>query len=226
MIKYIVYICCAVLLSGCATTSGNGGSYYAEVPYHRVKRGDTLFSIAERYGRSVQDLKAANNISNINSIEVGQLIKIPGAERTTAPAAVEKHLVQDVPAVAVKGERFTWPVKGRVIGSFGQVNNAIKNDGVDIGVPEGREFVASRSGKVSFVSESMKGYGKTIIIDHGDDFQTVYAYNSQNLVSEGETVRQGQVIGRVGRSGRAKQASLHFQIRKFHRPVNPLNYLS
>ena len=71
----------------------------------------------------------------------------------------------------------------------------------------------------------MKGYGKIIIIDHGDGYQSVYAYNSLNLVKNGDYVKQNQVIAKAGKGGRAVTPSLHFEIRKKDKPRNPFHYL-
>ena len=100
-----------------------------------------------------------------------------------------------------------------------------KNKGVDIRAREGTKIVASRSGRVNFVSNRLKGYGKTIIIDHLDGFQTVYAHNSQNLVDVNQRVSQGETIAKVGKTGRADKPTLHFEIRKNHKPQNPFYYL-
>ena len=97
--------------------------------------------------------------------------------------------------------------------------------GIEIRADEGSSVRASRAGKVVFCDEWLKGSGKTVILDHGDSFQTVYAYNSMILVKPGEMVEQNAVIARVGRSGRAKEASLHFEIRRNGEPQNPVNYL-
>jgi murein DD-endopeptidase MepM/ murein hydrolase activator NlpD len=77
-----------------------------------------------------------------------------------------------------------------------------------------------------FCDEWLKGFGKTVILDHGDNFQTVYAYNSAILVNIGDVVGQNTVIARVGRGGRAKEPSLHFEIRRSGESQNPFYYLS
>jgi murein DD-endopeptidase MepM/ murein hydrolase activator NlpD len=77
-----------------------------------------------------------------------------------------------------------------------------------------------------FVSQALKGFGKTLIIDHNDGYETVYAYNSELLIKQGDSVRQNDCIARVGSSGRASGPMLHFEIRKGGQPQNPLSYLS
>ena len=101
----------------------------------------------------------------------------------------------------------------------------MKNKGIDIAAKKNTIIVAARSGKISFVSDNLKGYGKIIIIDHPDNYQTVYAYNSENLATNRQFVMQDEPIAKVGSSGRAEFPCLHFEIRKDHRTHNPLDYL-
>ena len=101
----------------------------------------------------------------------------------------------------------------------------VKNKGIDIGASRGSDVKASRSGRVTFATEYLKGYGKTIIIDHLDGYETVYAHNAQNLVLEDQRVKRGEVIARVGKTGRADRPTLHFEIRKKSKPQNPFYYL-
>ncbi len=121
---------------------------------------------------------------------------------------------------------FDRPVKGQVLSAFGNLKDDISNKGIDIQAPEGASIKAALEGEVSFVSDELKGFGRIIILDHRDGFQTVYAHNSENLVRLGQQVVKGQVIGRVGSSGRAASSFLHFEVRHHHRPVNPLQYLT
>lgn len=125
-----------------------------------------------------------------------------------------------------KNERFVWPVRGSVIAGFGQMVAKTSNKGIDIKADVGEDVVASRSGRVVFCDDKMKGFGKTVILDHGNNLQTVYAYNSDILVRVGDVVRQREVIARAGKTGRASEASLHFEIRKSGEAVNPMSYLT
>jgi murein DD-endopeptidase MepM/ murein hydrolase activator NlpD len=82
------------------------------------------------------------------------------------------------------------------------------------------------SGRVIFSEDKVRGFGKTVIIDHGDGIQTVYSHNSEILVKIGEDVRQGKPVAKVGSGGRGNSPYLHFEIRKRHKPQNPFYYLS
>ena len=98
------------------------------------------------------------------------------------------------------------------------------HDGVDIAVPVGTPVTAAASGRVIFAGR-MRGYGKIIIVQHQNHYVTVYAHDSTNLVREGQMVSRGQLIGRVGRTGRTTGANLHFEVRHNNIASNPLLYL-
>jgi murein DD-endopeptidase MepM/ murein hydrolase activator NlpD len=115
-------------------------------------------------------------------------------------------------------------VKGKVISGFG-MRQAVMHQGLDIKAPQGTLIRAVAEGKVRFCSEGLGGYGKVIIIEHSRSLVTVYAHNRENLVREGQNVRQGEVIAQVGQSGRAQTPHLHFEVREGGRAQDPLLYL-
>ncbi|MBS3959817.1 MAG: M23 family metallopeptidase [Xanthomonadaceae bacterium] len=96
--------------------------------------------------------------------------------------------------------------------------------GVDFDANIGDPVRAAAAGIVSF-SGWKPGYGHTVVVDHGDGYQTLYAHNQKNLVAEGELVRAGQQIAKVGSSGRSTGSHLHFEVHVNGRPVNPMAYL-
>ena len=124
--------------------------------------------------------------------------------------------------------RIPWPVRGQIIRDFGEEyrgnNTSVISNGIDIAVPENTAVKVVDDGEVVF-SDRYGGQGKLIIVDHKNGFFSVYAYNNELLVSRGETVTKGQTIARSGRTGSAAQASLHFEIRRDGRAVDPLIYL-
>jgi murein DD-endopeptidase MepM/ murein hydrolase activator NlpD len=182
--------------------------------YHRVERGETLWRISKIYNVDLDELAGMNRISDATRIEVGQQIFIPN-----------RQISQKLP-VSQFSDDFIWPVKGTVISSFGQTFNHMMNKGINI-KPLGASFVvAARSGRVVFYSQRFGSYGKTLIIEHGDGFSSVYARNAQVFVKPGDTVQKGLLIAKVGSAGRDRNEYLHFQIRKGHVPQNPYFYLS
>jgi len=123
------------------------------------------------------------------------------------------------------GGSFIWPVRGQIISPFGAKVDRVINKGIDIRAEEGSSVRAARAGRVVYCDSRLKGFGKTVILDHGDGFQTVYSYNSEILVNVGDTVSRNDVIAKAGRTGRAKEPCLHFEIRKNSGPQDPQRYL-
>jgi murein DD-endopeptidase MepM/ murein hydrolase activator NlpD len=99
------------------------------------------------------------------------------------------------------------------------------HDGLDIKAPEGTPVRAAASGKVLYSGDGIKGYGNMVIIKHEQGLVTVYAHAARNLVKEGDNVERGALVVEVGRTGSAREAHLHFEVRKQEEPVNPLSYL-
>ncbi|MFH1690945.1 MAG: M23 family metallopeptidase [Candidatus Omnitrophota bacterium] len=99
------------------------------------------------------------------------------------------------------------------------------NKGVDIAFNAGENILASREGEVIFIAD-MAGYGKTLIINHLDNLTTIYCGSSDIVVKKGQRVTQGMVIAKSGISPRKSKPTMHFEIRKKHKPQNPLFYLN
>ncbi len=122
-----------------------------------------------------------------------------------------------------------WPAEGEITSPFGWRVHPIfgtqrLHTGIDIGADYG-DTVRAADGGVVIHSDWMGGYGNAVIIDHGNGISTLYAHNSQLLVSEGQTVAKGQAISRVGSTGYSTGPHLHFEVRQNGTPVNPLNFL-
>lgn len=190
--------------------------------YHKVVRGETLWSIARRYGIELDRLIEVNRISDAQRVEVGQQVWIPKVSGALAPT--EKAAP---PAVSdeMDSDPFVWPVEGKVISTFGMRRHGTINKGIDVRASQGADVVSARSGVVSFIHQNLPGFGKTIIVDHTDHYATVYAYLGEILVQQGDKVSRRQVIGRVGRSGRTDVPALHFEIRRLQKAQNPFYYL-
>jgi len=185
--------------------------------YHKVLKGQTLWRIAKTYNVDVSRLVEFNRIPNATKIKTGQLIFIPEATKTKSVSTAR-------PTKPGKAG-FVWPVAGKVLSFYGSKQSSAVNKGINIQAARGTDIVASKNGRVSFCDDKLKGFGKIIIVDHEDGYSTVYAYNSRNMVKEGQRVKQNQVIAKVGSTGRANSPSLHFEIRKRHKPQNPFYYL-
>jgi len=188
-----------------------------EVPgiYHTVRKKETLWRISRIYNVDLESLLDYNKIEDHIQIEIGEKIFIPDHLRRE-PAKDKLGNIKTT---------FIWPGKGKIVSSFKQLKFNTKNRGIDISMKKGSSVVASAAGKVVFVSENMRGYGRTIIIKHNNIFSTVYSNNKSNLVKIGEFVRQGQTIAYAGSTGRATYCMIHFELRKNNKPENPLYYL-
>ena len=122
-----------------------------------------------------------------------------------------------------------WPADGEITSPFGWRVHPIfgtqrLHTGIDIGADYG-DATRAADGGVVIHSDWMGGYGNAVIIDHGNGISTLYAHNSQLLVSEGQTVAKGQTVARVGSTGYSTGPHLHFEVRQNGTPVNPLNFL-
>ena len=121
---------------------------------------------------------------------------------------------------------FRWPVRGKVIASYGAKTNGKANDGINLAVPEGTPVKAAEDGVVAYAGNELKGYGNLILVRHANGYVTAYAHASELLVKRGDTIKRGQVIAKSGQSGEVASPQLHFEIRKGSNPVDPLQFLN
>ncbi len=98
------------------------------------------------------------------------------------------------------------------------------HDGIDIAAPVGTPVHAAAAGRVIYAGR-VRGYGNVVIVQHANHYATVYAHNSVNKVREGQSVSRGQVISKVGTTGRTTGPNLHFEVRRDNVASNPLRYL-
>ncbi|MBN1587775.1 MAG: peptidoglycan DD-metalloendopeptidase family protein [Candidatus Omnitrophica bacterium] len=229
MTRYPVFCILGFFVLGCA--SAPSVTQIPQVPpthpsgiYHTVEQGQTLWSIAKTYNIEVEDLVDANRIPDAARIEQGQRLLILGAQKPqkTAPRTAK---TAKSPITGPKDETFSWPLRGIVVGYYGNTEGQVARKGIDIKAAEGTGIRASRSGQVQFASDQVRGLGKLLIVEHAEGYSTVYGHVDDILVNVGDWVEQNQVIAQVGSTGRATEPTLHFEIRKKHVPQNPLHYL-
>lgn len=120
--------------------------------------------------------------------------------------------------------RFDWPVVGGVVSSGFGMRNGVMHDGVDIATPVGTPVHAAADGRVIYAGR-FRGYGNVVIVEHSNHYVTVYGHNAANKVHEGQEVFRGQVISKVGTTGRTTGPNLHFEVRHDNVASNPLRYL-
>jgi murein DD-endopeptidase MepM/ murein hydrolase activator NlpD len=195
--------------------------------YHVVERHQTLYRICKTYGVDLKEVASLNGISDPSKIQTGQRIFIPGAKKLLK---VEIY-IDDVVAepgekakIAYKKLDFIWPVEGKISDVFEEAESR-RHQGIDISSPIGTLIRASNAGMVIYSNNTIKGYGNLIILRHSEEYVTVYAHNQMNLVEEGTWVEKGQIIGKVGQTGKATGPHLHFEIRKNNKPLDPFLFL-
>ena len=151
------------------------------------------------------------------------------ARLAQATANIEEKAAE-APAKAVDATgalpTFRWPVRGKVITSYGAKTNGKSNDGINLAVPEGTPVKAAEDGVVAYSGNELKGYGNLILVRHSNGYVTAYAHASELLVKRGDTIKRGQVIAKSGQSGEVGSPQLHFEIRKGSTPVDPLQFLN
>lgn len=238
--KLVVVVILSLFLFGCVT------AYDGKGKFHKVRSGETLVHIARIYGADPQEVAELNNIQNLSEMEVGSKLYLPSkpkrigykklpfekylqddsAKKSSKKAKRSKRGRVEEPASAgieVDHSKFLWPVNGKLTSNFG-IRGGRRHDGIDVGAAKGTPIKAADAGKVVF-SGKMKGYGNLIILKHKDGFFTVYAHNDKNLAKKEQAVKRGQLIGKVGRTGRASGPHLHFEVRKGQTARNPLFFL-
>ena len=195
--------------------------------YHIVERHQTLYRICKTYQVDIKEVASLNNIADPSRIQTGQRIFIPGAKKVLkVEVYIDDVVTESVERekIAVRKHDFIWPVEGRCVGLFEETERK-RHQGVDISSPSGTPIKASSSGTVLYSGNTIRGYGNLIILRHSEEFVTVYAHNQVNLVEEGTWVEKGQIIGKVGQTGRASGPHLHFEIRRNNKAVDPLLFL-
>ncbi|MEZ5523790.1 MAG: peptidoglycan DD-metalloendopeptidase family protein [Pseudomonadales bacterium] len=200
---------------------------------YTVRPGDTLYSIAWRFGRDYRELARANGIRWPYTIYKGQRINLgKPVKKVSAPAVTQnreqakpqKTVIKSEPkktVVATQAPAWHWPAQGTLIGTFSP-NGA--NKGIDIKAREGQAVRAAADGTVVYAGSGLVGYGNLVIIKHSEVYLSAYAHNRRLLVREQKKVKAGEKIAEIGSSG-TNVSKLHFEIRKNGKPVNPLWYL-
>ena len=195
-----------------------------EVVY-TVQKGDFLNKIARIFNVTVSEITIANNIVNPNILYIGQELIIPGVQNSFSVNSTENIKFRSVTTTSRGGSanRFLWPSEGHITSTFGPRNGGFHH-GLDIAAPKGSEVRAARNGIVEFVGW-LNIYGRTVIIDHGGGYQTLYAHNDRFLVEEGQYVVAGEKIATIGATGNTTGPHLHFEVIVNGKRVDPLNFL-
>ena len=215
----------AVVLIACLIAACGAPRYGYDPNRHFVRSGETLFSIAWRYGKDPKDLARWNNLGDGSLIHPGDVIYLspgsaPAASQRAGSSRPQPKSLPEVPTQPPPP--WTWPTGGRVSVGFGGKPGT--GTGILIDGKSGQSITAAASGRVVYAGSGLIGYGQLIIVKHNDTYLSAYGYNASLLVKEGQTIRKGQRIATMG-EGPERKARLHFEIRRNGKPVDPRQYL-
>lgn len=205
------------------------------VTHHRVKAGETLYSIAFAYGRDHRDLARWNRIRRpytifpkqklrvipINSDVKSIKRKIIGASQSSSgqKTAPDQNKIKYIASSKLK---WLWPTTGRVTSTFSIRDPGRR--GIDIAGRKGQPVNAAAEGRVVYKGKGLRGYGNLIILKHNETYFSAYAHTENMAVKENEKVKLGQRLADMSNTSSDK-TKLHFEIRRNGKPVNPIKYL-
>jgi len=186
-----------------------------------------------------QNLLASKKQRKFVLLTLRQQIKT-SSQQLAELKANEKHLtnllasisqaINDIPVVNQQNKPFHrlkgkmhWPIKGKIRKRFGSAKKSGRYDGVVISASEGTSIRSISHGRVVY-ADWLRGYGLLIIVDHGSNYMSLYAFNEGLYKEVGDWVGVGETIATVGVSGGQRQAGLYFSIRKNGKPVNPIHW--
>lgn len=218
--------------------------------FHTVQKGESLYSIAWRYGWDYRELAIANGIGPPYLIYPDQKIIFTARSASMAPRPTSRDPLNQPPSpppavvstlpewrsqpptvmttrpqpttVAATTLQWRWPIQGELLERFSGANTG--NKGIDIKGKSGEPVRAAADGRVVYAGSGLIGYGNLLIVKHNDTYLSAYAHNQVLFKREQDQVKSGEIIAEIGATG-AKSSRLHFEIRKNGKPVDPLHYL-
>lgn len=242
----LVFLCIVALLAGCGRSVVVRRERGAAPPprpvaakpapvragEYVVQRGDNLYRIAFNHRLDVRDVAARNRIAPPYTIYPGQRLLLGGTapapivastrrpSATVPPPVASRPMVTALPPM--RSGAWRWPAQGQMVGRF--VAGDQTRQGLDIAGSAGQAVNAAADGVVVYSGAGLVGYGELIILKHSEEWLSAYGHNRKRLVNEGQSVKAGQQIAEMGRSG-ASRDMLHFEVRRNGKPVDPLPLL-
>jgi septal ring factor EnvC (AmiA/AmiB activator) len=228
-----------ILDHGCGLNSILAGAPRISVAIgQKVRRGDPVGSAASPTPKAVQiyfelrrnglatdpDLvmppqgSATPRTVQCSDVKTAETPVVPQSE--TAPARPEPNPAPAAVKIVWTG-KWPWPAHGEILRAF-KVDGS---DGIDISMPEGTDIKAVEKGIVIYAGDGLRDFGNTVLVRHEDGLVTVYGHLSVLKASRGQKVKRGNVIGKSGKTGVAREPQLHFEVRKKSAPVDPAEYL-
>ncbi|MBU9254219.1 peptidoglycan DD-metalloendopeptidase family protein [Burkholderia multivorans] len=227
-LQHAAFLAAAVALGGCtmtpwtdtwqpaprASTPASVATPGVLAGYYRVNPGDTLASIAGAYGQRVQDVASWNHMAATDAVTPGQVLRVappPAATSISPPPSA---------AVAQPGT-LAWPATGVVTTPF----TTGKTRGIVIAASGPDHTVrAAANGRVVYAGSGVKAYGPLVILKHDNGLITAYGHNDKLLVNEGDAVRVGQPVAKMGTDASGR-ATFEFEVRQNGKVVDPMGFL-
>jgi septal ring factor EnvC (AmiA/AmiB activator) len=171
-----------------------------------------------------------SRIRAVKELEAAALRLQKMMEEISRRAAKRPPDIQPGVGLAALRGKLDWPVKGDLISGFGKARHPevaaeVFHNGIDIEAPVGEEVRAVEKGTVVF-ADRFSGYGKMVILDHGERYYTIYAHLSEILKRNGESVKRGEVLGKAGDSDSLSGSNLYFEMRKDGRSIDPVPWFA
>ncbi len=197
---------------------------------HVVRHGESLWSIARKYGLSLERIRAINSLKT-DMLRSGQVLAVretgsPDPPLRKTQGGHRARPVPESPAVALAsqgGGRFSWPLRGRIVEKFGVKDKGIVN-GITIAAGTSSDVRCAAPGEVAY-ADSLRGYGRMVIVRHEGGYHSIYAHLSKISVSKGQRIQGLTVVGQAGSIPGTGQAGVHFQLYSKGRAVDPLVHL-
>lgn len=197
---------------------------------HVVRHGESLWSIARKYGLSLERIRALNSLKT-DLLRSGQVLAVretgsPDVPLRKTQGGLRAKPVPESPAVVLSGQgggRFSWPLRGRIVEKFGVKDKGIVN-GITIAAGTSYDVRCAAPGEVAY-ADSLRGYGRMVIVRHEGGYHSIYAHLSKISVSKGQRIQGQTVVGQAGSIPGTGQSGVHFQLYSKGRAVDPLVHL-
>ena len=210
--------------------NGIPASYFIS-PGQRLKlpgRRDTGTALAGLPATGAAKLSSAAATATPQPQPVAQATGVSWTQSTQSTVAMvpPPEVTGPIPKAPPRaGDKFLWPVEGKLLVNYGPKQGGLHNDGINIAAPRGSPVMAAENGVVAYVGNELRGFGNLLLIKHDGGWMTAYAHNEAILVGRGAKVKRGQTVARVGESGSVVTPQLHFEIRRGTRAVDPAKLL-
>lgn len=206
-------------------------SYVQQAAYNEVK--SSAATVKNESGSGMRLVISGGNVEVVRSSPSKAIVELNEKKGVSDSGNIMSgFILKPTPSnkeLRLSSKKMIWPVNGKVSSPFGWRSKNRFHSGIDIPMPRGTAIKAAADGVVSNVvphgCRSFSGYGNVILIDHGKGLVTMYSHCLSMSVKAGQKVKQGDVIGTVGRTGRATTNHVHFEVRVNGKAVNPITYL-